>query len=64
MTQKQANQLPALTIQEALKEAFRAGEAYIIGGHCLYIQTHLDEEEAVLELLKAVDRKSKDEHKV
>ncbi len=64
MTQKQANLLPALTIQEALEVAFRAGESYIAGSLCLHTQMHLCEKEVVLELLKAVERKSKDEHKV
>lgn len=56
MTQKQADSLPAMTIEDALGMAYRAGCANLAGSHCCFTQTHLNEKDVVVALLNAIKK--------
>ncbi len=56
MTQKQADLLPAMTIEGALGMAYRAGAANLAGSHYCFMQTHLDEKDVVVALLNAIKK--------
>ncbi len=56
MTQKQADSLPAMTIEDALGMAYQAGAANLAGSHYCFAQTHLNEKDVVVALLAAIKK--------
>ena len=56
MTQKQADSLPAMTIEDALGMAYRAGAANLAGSHYCFTQTHMSEKDVVVALLNAAKK--------
>jgi hypothetical protein len=59
VTQRQADLLPYMTIEDALGMAYRAGAANLAGSHYCFAQTHLNEKDVVVALLAAIKKGEK-----